>query len=232
VDAPRPPHLSTVPPASGITLHGVLMEIFGLGVLLTGASGVGKSELALELISRGQRLIADDAPQFQVTADHTLQGACPALLHNFISVRGLGTLNIAALFGAAAVAQQVTLNLILRLEALPAEAHPSAAAPTTSNAPRPSEPLLNPVAHPRTVLGVAVPEYVLTMQPGRPMALLVECLVRNHLLQLNGYHAAEDFMMRQGQRISHAAAPNTEPAPAANLVMPTSTGPARRGDGI
>ena len=92
--------------AKNITLHGVFMEVMGTGVLIIGDASVGKSELALELLSRGNRLIADDAPQFSRVAPDIISGTCPALLREFIEVRGLGILNVRAMFGDNAIKRE------------------------------------------------------------------------------------------------------------------------------
>jgi HPr kinase/phosphorylase len=102
--------------AESQVMHGVFMEVMGIGVLLQGESGTGKSELALELINRGQRLIADDAPIFRRLDPNTLVGHCPPVLQDYLEVRGLGLLNIRAMFGDSAVKQQMPLHLIVRLE--------------------------------------------------------------------------------------------------------------------
>lgn len=178
-----------MPPLS-ITLHGVFMEIAGLGVLLSGASGTGKGELALELITRGQRLIADDAPEFVFTTEKKLTGTCPAVLQDFLEVRALGVLNVRALFGAQAICPQAPLALIVRLE-------------------KNNKPLVcdidNPPFHTRNILDSFIPEIILQLQPGRNLAVLVECLTRNYKLQLQGYHAARDFTLRQQQTAARLA---------------------------
>ncbi len=102
-------------------LHGVFMDVLGMGVLLVGDPAIGKSELALDLISRGHRLIADDAPQFALVAPDTLDGTCPPLLRDFLEVRGLGVLNVRAMFGESAVAQSRPLNLIINLKTMTPE---------------------------------------------------------------------------------------------------------------
>ena len=104
--------------AEAETLHGVYMEVMSIGVLLTGESGVGKSELAMELITRGHRLIADDAPEFSRIAPDIVNGTCPKALQDFLEVRGLGILNIRELFGAGALRSNKYLRLIIRLERL------------------------------------------------------------------------------------------------------------------
>lgn len=160
----------------------MLLEIAGAGVLLSGASGIGKSETALELISRGHRLVADDAPRFALNTRGRLIGRCPGVLRNVLAVRALGVLDIAALFGARAVAAEVSLDLIVRLERGAADD---------------AQALHSPAPRPCSVLGVEIPELTLHLAPGRNTALLVECLVRNYLLQQSGYDGARAFVERQ-----------------------------------
>lgn len=170
--------------AERVTLHGVFMEVLGSGVLLTGEPGLGKSELALELISRGHRLIADDAPEFARIAPDIVNGTCPEPLRDFLEVRGLGILNVRAMFGSNAVKSNRYLRLIINLVGLTDEA--------TRNLDR-----LHGTSHPRNVLGVDVPEVTLFVAPGRNLAVMVETAVRHHLLILKGYDAATDFSHRQ-----------------------------------
>lgn len=165
--------------------HGVFMEVMGLGVLLTGPSGVGKSELALELLSRGHRLIADDAPEFRRTAPDTILGTCPAVLADFLEVRGLGILNVRAMYGNNAVLTEKRLHLIIQLQT-PAEGGQA-------------EPLnrLDTRQRYRRLLEVDIPEVILPVAPGRDLSVIIEAAVRNHVLFLNGYNATEDFIERQ-----------------------------------
>jgi HPr kinase/phosphorylase len=166
-----------------IILHGVFMEVMKLGVLLSGASGVGKSELALELLSRGHRLIADDGPEFGLSAAG-VEGRCPPVLQDFLEVRGLGVINVRAMFGDQAVMSRAELNIILRLQVMSGD-------------------LLARVdrLHARRdtvgVLGTAVPRITLPVAPGRNLAILAETALRSHHLLLNGYDAAADFSDRQ-----------------------------------
>jgi HPr kinase/phosphorylase len=102
--------------APRVTLHGVFMEVYSIGVLITGESGSGKSELALELITRGHRLVADDAPEFTQIAPDVLDGTCPEMLQDLLEVRGLGVLNIREMFGDTAVKRNKYLRLIVHLE--------------------------------------------------------------------------------------------------------------------
>lgn len=176
-------HLAAVL-AEKITLHGVFMEIMGIGVLLAGGSGVGKSELALELVSRGHRLIADDAPEFARLTPDVLSGTCPELLWGFLEVRGLGVLNIRAMFGDGAIKQSKYLRLIIKLERL-------------SERQLRALDRLRGSRGSRRLLGVEIPEITLPVAPGRNLAVLVEAAVRNHVLNLKGYDAGRDLSDRQ-----------------------------------
>ncbi len=165
-------------------LHGVFMEVMGLGVFIMGESGIGKSELALELLSRGHRLIADDASEFFRVGPDAIQGRCPDMLCDFLEVRGLGILNIRAMFGETAVRHEKTLHLIVRLENLAAD-----------NQARIDR--LQAEQKTRTLLGIDVAEVVLYVAPGRNLAVLVEVATRGHILRRRGINALEDFMRRQ-----------------------------------
>lgn len=175
--------------AEVITLHGVYMEVMSIGVLLTGESGVGKSELALELISRGHRLIADDAPEFSRIAPDIINGTCPKALQDFLEVRGLGILNVRELFGAGALRGNKYLRLIIRLERMD---HDSIVRLDR----------LEGSYRTRKVLGLDIPEIILPVAPGRNLAVLVECAARNHILRMGGYNSTDDFMERQRALIS------------------------------
>lgn len=165
-------------------LHGVLLDVMGIGVLLTGRSGIGKSELALELITRGHRLVADDAPELMRTAPNALHGTCPEPLRGFLEVRGLGLVNIRAMFGDTALRDVKRLQLIIRLEQLSASA--------LNDIDR-----LSGHRQEREILDVKIPELLLPVAPGRNLAVIVEAAVRNHVLLLNGYDATRDFEQRQ-----------------------------------
>lgn len=167
-----------------LTLHGVFMEVKGLGVLLSGAPGLGKSELALELISRGHRLIADDAPDFIRASSDVIIGRCPEVLQDFLEVRGLGVLDVRAMFGANAVKREEMLQLIIHLERV---------ADARGHVPD----RLSGQHRTRSVLGVDIPEVVLPLLPGSNLATLVEGAVGNHLLLMGGYSASEHFAARQ-----------------------------------
>ena len=174
--------------ADSIIIHGVFMEVIGIGVLLTGDSGIGKSELALDLISRGHRLIADDAPEFSRIAPDIINGTCPALLREFLEVRGLGILNIRSIFGDSAVKTSKYLHLIIDLESMTDE--------QLYNVDR-----LRGERRTRSIFNLDIPEFTLPVAPGRNLAVAVEAAVRNHILLQKGYDAAEDFIQRQHQLV-------------------------------
>ena len=169
--------------AERMTLHGVFMDILGLGVLITGESGLGKSELGLELISRGHGLVADDAVDFHRVNQTSLEGRCPDLLQNLLEVRGIGLLDIKAIFGETAVRRKMRLRLIVHLvrrETMEREYERL-----------PHEPLY------QDVLGVAIRKAVIPVVAGRNIAVLVEAAVRNTILQLRGIDTYQEFVQRQ-----------------------------------
>lgn len=170
--------------AQRITLHGVFMDVLGMGVLIMGDSGTGKSELALELVSRGHRLVADDAPEFYRISPDAISGACPLGLAPFLEVRGLGILNVQALFGDSAIKRDKYLRLVVQLEHMTLE--------RLQKIDR-----LQGDYRVRRILGVDIPEIALPVAPGRNLAVLLECAVRNHSLRMQGYNAADDFCERQ-----------------------------------
>ena len=170
--------------AETTSLHGVYLEVLGTGVLLKGDAGVGKSELALELITRGHRLIADDVVDLKHVAPETLEGVCPPLIRDFLEVRGLGILNIRFLFGEMAVKPKKNLKLIVEL------VHPHEIGELGLNR-------LDMVASTETILGVAIPKVRIPVAAGRNLAVLVEVAVRNHLLKRRGINPLEQFIKRQ-----------------------------------
>ena len=169
--------------ADRASMHGVFMDILGLGVLITGESGLGKSELGLELISRGNGLVADDAVDFFRINQTTVEGRCPDLLQNLLEVRGIGLLDIKAIFGETAVRSKMRLKLIVHLvrrETLERDYERM-----------PAEPLK------QDVIGVPVRKVVIQVVAGRNIAVLVEAAVRNTILQLRGIDTYEEFSDRQ-----------------------------------
>ena len=170
-------------------VHGDLLEVLGLGVLITGASGTGKSELALELISRGHRLIADDAPELCRIAGDIIEGRCPPHLQGFLEVRGLGILNIRRLFGDSAITLNKPVQLIIHLV-------------RAGEAGGADEFRLQGTRGYRRILDVPIPEISLPIAPGRNLAVLVECAVRDYLQRLQGYLADQDLAERLHREIA------------------------------
>lgn len=170
--------------APRITLHGVFMEIYSIGVLITGESGAGKSELALELVTRGHRLVADDAPEFTQIAPDVLDGTCPELLQDMLEVRGLGVLNIRQMFGDTAVKRNKYLRLIVHLTQ-----------PSLRPGPGGMERIVGDLGM-RRVLDLDVPMITLPVMPGRNLAVLTEAATRTHILRAKGVDPAAAFMAR------------------------------------
>ena len=174
--------------AECVTRHGVMLDVLGMGVLLTGDSGVGKSELALELITRGSGLVADDVVELYHIAPQTLESRCPEMLREFLEVRGLGMLNIRTIFGETAVRIRKNLKLIVQLER-PVKGH----VPGLERLPL--------HASTEEIMGVAVRKVQLPVAAGRNLAVLVEAAVRNYVLQLRGIDSTQDFIRRQEQHM-------------------------------
>jgi HPr kinase/phosphorylase len=174
--------------ADRTSMHGVFMDILGLGVMITGESGLGKSELGLELISRGNGLVADDAVDLYRINQATIEGRCPELLQNLLEVRGIGLLDIRAIFGETAVRRKMRLKLIVHLvrkETLERDYERL-----------PHEPLT------QDVLGVPVRKVVIQVVAGRNIAVLVEAAVRNTILQLRGVDTYQEFIARHQRAMS------------------------------
>jgi len=165
------------------TLHGVFLDVLEIGVLITGDSSIGKSELALELISRGHGLVADDVVELQQIGPETIQGRCPPLLRDFLEVRGLGVLNIRSIFGETAVRPRKVLRLMVHLEMPLGGMEPKDRLATRSGT--------------QDILGVEIPTVTLAVAPGRNLAVLVEAAVRNHILLTRGLDSTREFIARQ-----------------------------------
>eukprot|EP01032_Pedospumella_encystans_P023770 gene23770-26902_t len=174
--------------AQRIIMHGVFMDVLGVGVLITGDSGLGKSELGLELISRSHGLVADDAVEFARIAPNMIEGRCPALLQNLLEVRGLGLLDIKAIFGETAVRRKMRLKLIVHLVRRSALEEEVERLPFQF----PTE----------DVLGLPIRKVVIPVAAGRNIAVLLEAAVRNTILQLRGIDTLQEFMERQRQAMS------------------------------
>jgi HPr kinase/phosphorylase len=170
------------------SMHGVFMDILGMGVMITGESGLGKSELGLELISRGHGLVADDAVDIYRINQTTVEGRCPDLLLNLLEVRGIGLLDIKAIFGETAVRRRMRLKLIVHLvrkETMERDYDRM-----------PHEPLF------QDVLGIPVRKAVIQVVAGRNIAVLVEAAVRNTILQLRGIDTYQEFVSRHRAAMS------------------------------
>ncbi len=175
--------------ADTVSVHGVFMDVYGMGVLITGDAGVGKSELALELISRGHGLVADDVVELAHTAANTLEGRCPGMLRDYLEVRGLGLLNIRTIFGETAARRKMKLKLIVHLQ---------------KQAPGANSPRLPLDSQTQEILGVPVRKVVFHVAPGRNLAVLLEAAVRNCILQLRGIDSMGEFINRQQQAVLDA----------------------------
>jgi len=171
--------------------HGVFLDIFGLGVLLMGASGIGKSEVALELISRGHRLIADDMIELARQGTGVLVGRSPEALRYHLEIRGLGILNIRDLFGAAALTDTKRVGLVV--EIVPWQEMTG------------QERLLG-VDNTIELHGVILPKVVIPVRPGRSLAFLVEVATRNQLLKQRGIDSGKEFVQALQERIQQGQA--------------------------
>ena len=170
------------------SMHGVLLDVLGMGVMITGESGVGKSELALELVSRGHGLVADDVVELNRIAPETLEGHCPEILRDFLEVRGLGMLNIRIIFGETAVRRRKNLKLIVHLQK---------ASSSDFNA---LERLpINNVNE--DIMGISIRKVIIPVAAGRNLAVLVEAAVRNYVLQLRGMDSTKNFIERHEQEM-------------------------------
>ncbi|GGC81168.1 HPr(Ser) kinase/phosphatase [Undibacterium terreum] len=179
--------------AQQITMHGVFMDVLGVGVLITGESGLGKSELGLELISRSHGLVADDAVEFSRIAPNMIEGRCPPLLQNLLEVRGLGLLDIKAIFGETAVRRKMRLKLIVHLVRRSTLEENYERLPIDSQT--------------EEVLGLPIKKVVIPVAAGRNIAVLLEAAVRNTILQLRGIDTLQEFMERQRRAMDDGMEP-------------------------
>lgn len=170
--------------------HGVLLDLYGLGVLIEGASGIGKSECALDLIARGHRLISDDVVEVRRIGTDRLMGIAPELLREHLEIRGLGIINIRDLFGVSAIGTAKTVDLSIRLERWE----------DAGDVDR-----LGIDARAVEILGVNVPQVLIPVSPGRNLSTLVETAVRVQLLRLRGYDAAHEFLARHTEMLENRA---------------------------
>ncbi|MDH4285374.1 MAG: HPr(Ser) kinase/phosphatase [Gallionellaceae bacterium] len=174
--------------AESTTRHGVFLDVLGVGVLITGDSGVGKSELGLELITRGNGLVADDITEIYRVSPDTLEGRCPELLRDFLEVRGLGVLNIRTMFGETAVRRKKGLKLIVHLHR-----PPGGDVPDIDRLPM--------QASQQEILGVKINTVSIPVVAGRNLAVLVEAAARNFVLQQRGIDTMQEFITRHEQHM-------------------------------
>ncbi|HLP98400.1 MAG TPA: HPr(Ser) kinase/phosphatase [Sideroxyarcus sp.] len=173
--------------ADSTTRHGVFLDVLGVGVMITGDSGVGKSELALELITRGSGLVADDITELYRISPETLEGRCPDLLRDFLEVRGLGMLNIRTMFGETAVRRKKSLKLIVHLYRPPHD--------DLSKLDR------LPSSSSEEIMGVKISKVEIPVMAGRNLSVLVEAAARNFVLQQRGIDTMQEFIARHDQHL-------------------------------
>jgi HPr kinase/phosphorylase len=175
-------------PAARLILSGGFMQIFGLGVIIVGDSGIGKSESALELVSRGHRFISDDVVDISRVPAGRLVGTAPALSRYFMEIRGLGIINIREIFGARAICRQSPVDLVIRLKKWqPGDEYDRLGLEFPED---------------YDILGVKTPQLILPVAPGRTIALLIEVACKVHLLRKKGYHASQEIVKRLDRALS------------------------------
>ena len=175
--------------APRVTRHGVLVEIYGEGILIVGDSGIGKSETAIELVKRGHRLISDDAVEIKMVSSHELVGSPPEVLRHYMELRGIGIINVAKLFGMGAVKDSANIDMVIHIE-----------------------PWRDGYAYDRMgledhvvdILGVQVPALTIPVKPGRNLAVILEVAAMNNRQKKMGYNAAKEFSDRVNQRFEGA----------------------------
>ena len=167
--------------APRITRHGVLVEVYGEGVLILGESGVGKSEAAIELVKRGHRLVADDAVEIKKVSDISLVGSSPEIIRHFIELRGIGIIDVKEIFGIGAVKNTEKIDMIINLEAWVDGKHYDR---------------LGLEEEYTEILGIQIPSLLIPVKPGRNLAVIVEIAAMNNRQKRNGYNAAEELNKR------------------------------------
>ena len=168
------------------TVHGVLVEVFGEGILLMGESGVGKSETAIELVKRGHRLVADDAVEIKKVSRKTLVGSSPAIIRHFIELRGIGVIDVKRIFGIGAVKDTENINLVIHLEPWQAGKHYDRLGLDTFTT---------------DIMGLNIPSLTIPVKPGRNLAIIIEVAAMNHRQRKMGYIAAEELNRRLMENI-------------------------------
>ncbi|MBE5804562.1 MAG: HPr kinase/phosphorylase [Clostridiales bacterium] len=172
--------------APRVTRHGVLVDVYGVGVLLTGESGVGKSEAALELVKRGHQLVADDVVDICRVSDNRLTGECPEMVRHFMEIRGIGIIDIKAMYGVSAVAMSKSIDMVMHMEHWVQGKEYDRLGLDEDTI---------------TILGVKVPYQILPVRPGRNLAIIIEVAARNLSLRRMGYSAAHELDRRLNEMI-------------------------------
>ncbi len=167
--------------APHVTRHGVLVDVHGVGILITGESGVGKSEVALELVRRGHQLCADDVVDICRVSENRLVGECPEMVRHFMEIRGIGLIDIRAMYGIGAVVRSKSIDLVVHLEHWDSKKEYDR---------------LGLNEETTSILDVKVPYLVMPVRPGRNLAIIVEVAARNHSLKRMGYSAAKEMDRR------------------------------------
>ena len=168
-------------------VHGVLVDIYGVGVLITGKSGVGKSETALELLKRGHRLVADDCVEIRQEGEDTLVGSAPKLIEHMLEIRGIGIINIMTLFGASAIRSYKRITLVIELELWEAEK---------------TYDRLGLEEEKMEIINTSITKHTIPVRPGRNLSVIIEVAAMNYRLKRMGVNAAEDFAKRLDDVIS------------------------------
>ena len=176
--------------APRVTRHGVLVDVYGMGVLITGESGVGKSEAALELVKRGHQLVADDVVDICRISDDRLIGECPEMVRHFMEIRGIGIIDIKAMYGVGAVSMSKSIDLVMHLEKWVEGKEYDRLGLTDEFI---------------TILGVKVPHQLTPVRPGRNLAIIIEVAARDLSLKRMGYSAAHELDRRLNEMIMRKA---------------------------
>ena len=175
--------------APRLTTHGVLVDVYGEGLLLTGDSGIGKSETALELIKRGHRLVADDAVEIKLIDENILVGSAPEIIRYYMELRGIGVINVRHLYGVGAVLPSARIDLVVKMENwINGKAYDR----------------LGIDSETEDILGVSLPAVTIPVTPGRNLAVILELAAMNNRQKKMGYNAAEMLAAEHDRAIDHA----------------------------
>ena len=178
--------------APRVTRHGVLVEVYGEGILLLGESGVGKSETAVELVKRGHRLIADDAVEIRRVSNRTLVGTSPENIRHFLELRGVGIINARRIFGMGSIKETEKINMVIQLEPW----NPDKVYDRMGMDNEQTE-----------ILGISVPSLTIPIKPGRNLAIIIEVAAMNNRQKKMGYNAAQELLEKLGM-IDQGDGPN------------------------